>query len=263
MPTPVPMPHVDPRAARPAEVFGYALLATALCFAVASPALLGWLGGELAATVVPFAQLTPLLTALVFWKWTTADRRPLRQVLALRWSWPGIWLGVATVAAISAVQLLAGVAAGWQPKPVQAIAAATVAVAPFWVLQSVFAIGEELGWRGWLATRTITWPFPAAAATSAVIWMVWHLPAVSLIDTGTGARVAYLAAIASWAPFLVALRRATGSVWSAVATHGALNSVRVFFLQSIPRTSGVNWTVEALGWVLWLLAAWWLGRRTR
>lgn len=249
-----------------AEVIGYVLLATALCGVVASLALLGAIPAEMAGIVVPFAQLTPALTALIFWRWGRGSRRPLREVLALRWSWRGVGLGLAAVAVISALQLALGLALGWTVKQLDVVGLAAVAVVPFLILQAVFAIGEELGWRGWLATSTAVWSFPAAALTSSLAWSFWHLPAVTLLvggGAGWDVGAAYVLSIASWAPFLLALRRATGSVWAAVATHGALNSLRVFFLQSIPQTDGgVVWSVEAFGWVLWIAAAWWLARRT-
>lgn len=61
-------------------------------------------------------------------------------------------------------------------------------------------------------------------------------------------------AIASWAPFMVALRLWTGSVWPAVIAHGALNSIRVFLTQSIAVNSGINWTSEIIAAVLWVVA---------
>lgn len=251
------------RSAGVVEVSLFALSATALCALVASPALLGWMPEDVAGLMVPVAQLTPLVAALVWW-WLRRAPGSLREVLALRWSWRGIGIGLCAVAVISGLQLLMGLATGWHLAPHEVVLTASAAVIPVLVLQSVFAIGEELGWRGWLATRTASWPFVAAALVSSVVWAVWHLPAVALIaGEGQGEiRAAYLLGIAAWAPFLLALRRATGSVWSAVVTHGALNSIRVFVLQSIPATSGVSWSVEATGWVLWLLAAWWLAARS-
>lgn len=260
-----------------AEIIAYVALAIALCFIVASPGILGVLDEELSATLVPLAQLTPLIATIPFIallrRRSTPQDAPVKvaDLLALRWrgSMPWTCLGVGAVAAIAATQLVAGLAVGWQFNPPELISIAIFAVAPFLLLQSVFAFGEETGWRGWLVTRTQHLGFPAMAAISAVAWTLFHIPAVLLFHFETPQMIAYLASIASWAPFLVALRLASGSVWPVVFAHGAINSVRVFFLQSVATADGptmvggVDWAVEALGIALWVGAGWWLYSWTR
>ena len=237
------------------ETIAYLALACALCWAVAAPGLLGAVPGELAAGLVPVAQLTPLLATVPFLLLRRSGRAV--DVLALRWnrSWRWTGLGIKVVVVVSAVQLGVGLALGWQPRPADAVLPAVVATIPVLVLQSVFAFGEEVGWRGWLVSRLRHLGFPMLALVSAVAWVVWHLPAVALFPLGPAEQAAYLLGIASWAPFFVALRLASGSVWPAVLAHGAVNSVRVFCLQSVAESGGVDWTVEAVGWVLWLAAA--------
>ncbi|MGO1182119.1 MAG: CPBP family glutamic-type intramembrane protease [Micrococcaceae bacterium] len=235
----------------------FIVCATAASALVASPMLLGWLTGELSGLLVPAAQLTPFaVAAILFLAW-----RPERftTVFALRWkgSWWGLGVGFSALIVISLLQLSLGLLLGWQLRPADAVVLALVAVIPFLLLQSAFAIGEEWGWRGWLVSRTQQLPIVGVCLISAVAWTVWHLPALPLIlqDAPLEVGVAYLASIFSWAPALVVLRLLTGSVWPAVFVHGGLNSVRVFFLQSVADSGGVNWVVEALGWVLWLGAA--------
>ena len=90
---------------------------------------------------------------------------------------------------------------------------------------------------------------------------LWHLPVVPLIlSTATiEFALAYLVSIASWAPFFLAVRLRSGSVWPAVVLHGGINSIRVFFLQSVFASGeGINWWVEAAGVILWLAAAAWV-----
>ena len=74
-----------------------------------------------------------------------------------------------------------------------------------------------------------------------------HLLSISGLHVSAVIAAAYLLAIASWAPFMVALRLWSGSVWPAVIVHGALNSIRVFLTQSIAVSDGINWTVEIAG----------------
>lgn len=255
--TPTPAGH-EPTPARPAlvwEIVAYIALACALAWAVAAPGLLGIVEPDLTPALVPVAQLTPMLAAIPF---LVLRRCGPVAGWALRWNRSGRWvaLGVGVVAGVAAAQLALGLVVGWRPRPTDLALAAAAAVAPVLVMQTVFAFGEEVGWRGWLVTRTRHLGFATAAALSAVVWVVWHLPALALLPLGSAAdSAAYLLNIASWAPFLVALRLVAGSVWPAVIAHGALNSVRVFLLQSVAESGGVDWRVEAFGWVLWLGAA--------
>ena len=260
---------IQPRPAATATggstAFLFLLIATGLCFAVASPAIFGAVSEEFVGLIVPAAQLTPFAAAVVLFLLLRPGR--FGQVFALRWggSWRAIGLGLATVVLIGLMQLGAGLAfGGYTPNPVDAVLLAAVAVPVVLVLQSVFAIGEEFGWRGWLVSHLQERPFWQIAVVSAVFWMLWHVPALPLIAADDWqVAAAYLLAIGSWAPFMVALRLYSGSVWPAVIIHGALNSVRVFFTQSIASGSGVAWEVEILGWVLWIAAAWWLMSRVR
>ncbi|MGO3757900.1 MAG: CPBP family glutamic-type intramembrane protease [Agrococcus casei] len=231
--------------------------ATLLCFGIASPVVFGALPEEFAGLIVPVAQLTPLLTALVLFFVLRSGR--LSDVFALRWgrSWSGVGVSLAAVVAIGLLQLGAGLATGHTLSSPDAVLIAAAAVPVLLVMQSVFAVGEELGWRGWLVTQLREKPFWLIAGVSAAAWVIWHLPALPLIvgDGGWEPGAAYLLAIASWAPFMVALRLWSGSVWPAVIVHGALNSVRVFLTQSIASGEGVNWLVELAGCVLWRAAA--------
>lgn len=256
----------SPRPVR--ESIIYIVCATVVSTLVASPMFLGWFTGELSGLLIPVAQLTPFAVGLIFFLiWRPAS---FAKVFALRWNgtWWGLLVGFSAVIAISAVQMLVGLVLGWQPRPFDTIVVALIAVIPFLLLQSAFAVGEEWGWRGWLVSRTQELPVAWVCVISAVAWTVWHLPALPLIlqDAPMDVGVAYLASIFSWAPALVVLRLVTGSVWPAVFVHGGLNSLRVFFLQSVAEPGGVDWIVEALGWILWIGAAvvmWKLGNTKR
>jgi uncharacterized protein len=94
----------------------------------------------------------------------------------------------------------------------------------------VFALGEELGWRGFMLTRLIDAGVPRPVLVSGVIWGLWHVP---LIATGQYASGPYPAlSVAVFIVDIVAasylyayVRLKTGSVWSAVLAHATWNAV--------------------------------------
>lgn len=243
----------------------YVVVATLLCFAIASPVIFGALPAEAAGLLVPVAQVTPFLAALGFF--LARRRGTFASVFAVRWggSWPAIAVGLAAVVLIGLVQLGLALASGASVRGADLIAAAAAAVPIVLALQCIFAVGEELGWRGWLVTQLGTRPFWQIAGASSLAWVIWHLPALPLVvaDGGWQPGAAYLLAIASWAPFLVVLRLWSGSVWPAVVVHGALNSIRVFLTQSVVAADSVDWIVELAGCVLWISIAVLLHARTR
>ncbi|WP_243224697.1 CPBP family intramembrane glutamic endopeptidase [Microbacterium sp. CIAB417] len=100
------------------------------------------------------------------------------------------------------------------------IAAATI--------NAVMALGEELGWRGFLvpALRQYgTWP---ALLISGAVWGLWHAPVILLgynfaRTDATG--VAFMVGgCVVWGILLGWLRLRSASVWPAVFAHGAMNA---------------------------------------
>ncbi|MFI6224071.1 lysostaphin resistance A-like protein [Nocardia salmonicida] len=243
------------------DVAWFFAIAIVLCYTLSVPMVFRLVPTDFDNLIVPILQMTPLLAAIIMW----LARRPgtFGETFATGWrgtpEWAGIGIGI--IAAISAIQACIALASGiWPLNPLDQILAATVWVIPVLLLQSVFAIGEEFGWRGWLATRAATWGFWPLAFVSGVVWIVWHLPVLAVIgDRPPWDIVIYFAGMLPWAPLLLALRWRSGSVWPAVMTHGAINSIRVYLLQSVPDATD-HLLIEVIGWVLTLAAALWLMR---
>jgi uncharacterized protein len=97
------------------------------------------------------------------------------------------------------------------------------------------ALGEEIGWRGFLLPRLVgqagfTW----GCLISGVIWAVWHYPGLLFADYNAGTRPAF--ALTCFTLMVIAdsyimgwLRLKSGSLWPAAIMHASHN----LFIQAI------------------------------
>ncbi|MEY9212546.1 CPBP family intramembrane metalloprotease [Thermobifida halotolerans] len=121
------------------------------------------------------------------------------------------------------------------------------------------ALGEELGWRGWLLPRLQRFGTAAALLVSGVIWGLWHAPLILLgynyptappwlgLLMMTGFCVV-LGAVFGW------LRLRSGSVWPAALAHGSLNAAAGFSLVFAQAGETIDTTrATILGWSGWIV----------
>jgi membrane protease YdiL (CAAX protease family) len=106
-------------------------------------------------------------------------------------------------------------------------AATTVAII---AVGSVEAIGEELGWRGYLLPRLAGFGRVRAGLISGLLWAVWHTPLIyvaAAYHQGAGPLYMLPFTITIVAMSFVAneLRMSSGSSWPAVIFHGAHNAI--------------------------------------
>jgi membrane protease YdiL (CAAX protease family) len=112
---------------------------------------------------------------------------------------------------------------------VQLAAALTVGPA----INTVFAVGEEFGWRGYLLPKLLPLGARPAVVLVGVVWGVWHWPVVAM---GYNYGVGYPGAPWTGMLAMVVMTTATGtflawvtlrseSVWPAALGHGAINAV--------------------------------------
>jgi len=100
---------------------------------------------------------------------------------------------------------------------------------------AVFALGEEIGWRGFLVPElTGVTSFTRTALISGAAWAVYHYPLILFEDYNSGAPKWYALLVFTWmivaASFVFAwLRLRSGSVWTAVILHASHN----LFIQEI------------------------------
>lgn len=238
-------------------VVGLAVGATTL---LSLPFALGLLPETVLGLVVPLAQLTPLLAVLL----VRRRDRPWRHALALTVpSWRALLItSLAAVAAFTMVPLarvLIGIGAGAPPiaaaLPVTSLLMAVPAVL---VMQALFAIGEEAGWRGWLHDQLAPLGFWRLSLLIGGLWALWHAPIVLALGMSPREAVTYLGTIVAVAPLLAALREISGTAWAAVLGHGLFSSVRVAIEQNVlgPVDAGTAWLLDLSSWALWLAVAW-------
>ena len=248
------------------------------------------LSSPVASLLLPLMMFTPALATLVV---VFALRTPRERRRAFLGIWPlgrlGRWfvfLGVGLVVPIVLVvatvfvgaalgwvdldlatlsgfraQLDAAVPAGTPLPPVQVLVVLQLVQLPLGaVLNSVFAAGEEIGWRGWLQPALMplgTWP---ALVITGVVWGLWHSPIVLLgynFDRADLSGVLFMVGgCVAWGLFLGWLRLRSDSVWPAVLAHGSLNAVGGFVLLLSAAGATVDMArVGPLGIISWALVA--------
>jgi membrane protease YdiL (CAAX protease family) len=270
-------------------VIVFVAVSFALAWLVALPL---WLGDGLAEPMsvflLPVMMFTPAVAALVVtfvMRVPAPGQRarflglwPLRPAKRVIWLMVAGWLvppllvglGVLLSAALGFVQLdltfaafaaelEKAVPAGTPLPPVQIIVFAQLAMIPVGGLfNSLFAFGEELGWRGWLlpALRPLgTWP---ALILSGVIWGAWHSPIILLGynfgRTDITGVLFMIGGCVAWGVLLGWLRLRSASVWPAVIAHGSLNAAAgmiVIFAAAQPDLA----LAGPLGVAGWIVAA--------
>lgn len=284
--TPAPMPRRVPWLA----VAVFLAVSFGLAWLVALPLWLdGGLANPAAGFLLPVMMFTPAagaVAALLVQRTRPARAvrllglwplRPLGRTLGMSAAAVGgmivvVVLGIALSAALGLVQLdlvaFSGFAAqltalGADPAgvPIQAVVLTQLVMLPVAsVANGLFALGEELGWRGWLlpALRPLgVWP---ALLASGLVWGLWHSPVIllgynfGLTDwRGVGFMLVgctLLGILLGWT------RLRTDSVWPAVFGHGAFNATAGLVLLLAAAGPAAPMTVIGpLGSITWVVMA--------
>ena len=132
------------------------------------------------------------------------------------------------------------------------------------LLPGFFAFGEELGWRGFLVPELFKHAnFTKTALISGLIWSVYHYPLVIGIEAGDlGVNTVYLLITATvggigLSTIMAWLRLKSGSVWTAVFFHAALNSYNQGLFENLTETTSnlTNYISGEFGLMMSLVAA--------
>lgn len=267
----------------------FTILAFALAWLLALPL---WLGDGLASpwfTLVATATMTtPTIAALVVvffverprqkaWALGLWPLRPVRRVLG--YGVLGIFVSIALVLVALPVGALLGVypadfanfsafqqvldeqtGAAEIPIPIGALIVLQLVTLPLAALINLVpALGEELGWRGWLLPKLMPLGTLPALLVSGVIWGLWHAPLILLGYNypdapgwlGLSAMVAMcvlVGVVFGW------LRLRSGSVWPAALAHAAFNGAGATFLLFARAGEHVDTTqATILGWSGWIV----------
>jgi uncharacterized protein len=124
------------------------------------------------------------------------------------------------------------------------------------------ALGEELGWRGFLVPKLAErLSFTGTAVVSGVIWASWHMPLIIFADYNGGTPTLY--SIACFAVMVIGirfpmawLRLRSGSLWPAALLHASHNLFIQGFFDRVTVDTGVTkYLLSEFGAVLAVAAA--------
>ena len=98
------------------------------------------------------------------------------------------------------------------------------------IIGALSAAGEEIGWRGYMLMRLIDAGVPRPVLASGLIWGLWHIPLVlaGVYVAGSSpvvSAVLLMVMVTSFGFVFARMRLETGSIWPAIALHGAWNSI--------------------------------------
>jgi membrane protease YdiL (CAAX protease family) len=149
---------------------------------------------------------------------------------------------------------------GWPRMPAWlAVVGMFLLLATAGVVRAVsFGLGEEIGWRGFLApTLVARMGFTRGALLTGFIWGVWHLPILLFADYNAGtawwfAMSCFFVEVLASSVILTWLRLRSGSLWTAAIVHGSHNLfIQAFFTpMTSPRGTITPWAIDEFGFVL-------------
>ncbi len=145
---------------------------------------------------------------------------------------------------------------------------AAIIIAP--LFNMIFALGEELGWRGFLLPKLLPLGEWKAILISNIIWGLWHAPAIMQGHNYPGYPVAgvfmmiiltvLLGTILSW------LYLKTNSPWAPALAHGSINAVAslslMFLVPGFDLAIGGT-LASVMGWIPLVLFVFWLAATKR
>ena len=121
------------------------------------------------------------------------------------------------------------------------------------------ALGEELGWRGWLLPKLLPLGAVPAIVISGVIWGLWHAPLILLgynypDAPGWLGLIAMVGVCIIFGAVFGWLRLRSESVWPAALAHAAFNGAAGTYLLFALAGERIDTTqATVLGWSGWIV----------
>ncbi|WP_344809809.1 CPBP family intramembrane glutamic endopeptidase [Microlunatus ginsengisoli] len=281
------IPSERGRTIRPRRLVTFVLIAYLGAWLIELPL---WLGDGLrepsAKVLISAMMLAPAVAAFVTVRlWPdgrkVVDELGLRPGPFRRWWWTMLvaWFGPPLLAALavgiayvfgrflldwgtwSSVRTLLG----GRPVPIPMSTLVPIVIAQslltsVWIA-AVFAVGEEIGWRGFLRDELSVLPRWLLILITGVIWGLWHAPVILLgynyygmpPVVGLLCMVVFttlVAALLEW------LRTRGTAIWPTALAHGSINTAAAAALLLTPaaRPPAALWD-GLLGWPGWLVMA--------
>lgn len=128
-------------------------------------------------------------------------------------------------------------------------------------INAVAAVGEEIGWRGFLLPRLMPMGTLPAVVVGGVVWALWHAPLILLgYNYPEGPRWMALLCMSglcvALGGVLAWLRLRTQSVWPCALFHGAINAGAGFYAVLGMAGQTIDFTsATLLGWTGWIVPA--------
>jgi uncharacterized protein len=191
-----------------------------------------------------------------------------------RWQWLAFSIPLGYTAVAYAIVWLAGYGGFPDPKFIESTRTTLGwTIAPGWLvlggyfvligsagmaLSMAFALGEEIGWRGFLAPQlTARFGFKAGALLTGIVWTAWHLPLVFFADYNNSAPswfgvTCFAALMLGMSVIMAWLRLSSGSLWTAAVFHASHNQfIQVFFTPATSmRGAKTSFAIDEFGFAL-------------
>lgn len=163
------------------------------------------------------------------------------------WSLAGLLPAVVVLPAY-----MLGAALGWYGQNSAVLAAALVGAPVAIAMACVRALGEEIGWHGfmWPLLRS-RWRFWPSIVVLSVIWLVYHVPGILVGWYGDLAHLpAFALSLTGLTIFMGVITDRSRAVWPSVIAHGTWNAlVAESFATSAPAFDGNSTLLGEFGWV--------------
>jgi membrane protease YdiL (CAAX protease family) len=125
------------------------------------------------------------------------------------------------------------------------------------------ALGEEIGWRGFLAPALVArLGFTGGALVTGLIWAAWHMPILLFADYNAGtpwwfAMPCFVVLVLSSSVMMTWLRLRSGSLWTTAIMHASHNLfIQAFFTPiTAPRGTITPYAIDEFGFVVPLVMA--------